>query len=138
MRLGLVWFGAALAAAISIGCAGPRPEVRTALTGTLPELQQEIARAEKSGSPSRPQRPGLAHAVAEREIAGATGPDGARQLAVFRPCLPQLETAIDERAARGDEAAAVATLLLFEAGKRPANELVTRYQEADSAAFRAL
>jgi HEAT repeat protein len=138
MRLGLVWFGAALAAAISIGCAGPRPEVRTALTGTLPELQQEIARAEKSGSLSGPQLTDLAHAVAEREIAGATGPDGARQLAVFRPCLPQLETAIDERAARGDEAAAVATLLLFEAGKRPANELVTRYQEADSAAFRAL
>ncbi|HYJ07778.1 MAG TPA: HEAT repeat domain-containing protein, partial [Polyangiaceae bacterium] len=33
---------------------------------------------------------------------------------------------------------AVATLLLFEAGKRDAGELVSRYHEADSGAFRAL
>jgi HEAT repeat protein len=43
-----------------------------------------------------------------------------------------------ERAGRGDEPAAVATLLLFEAGKRDAADLVTRYQAADSGAFRAL
>ncbi len=138
MRLGLVFVGPLVAAAVSIGCAGPRPEVRTALTGTLPELQQEIARAERGGSLSRPRLTELAHAVAEREIAGARGNEGAQQLAVFRPCLSELETAIDERAARGDEAAAVATLLLFEAGKRQANDLVTRYHEADSGAFRAL
>ncbi len=138
MRLGLVFVGAALAAAVSFGCAGPRPEVRTALTGTLPELQQEIARAENSGALSGARLTELAHAVAEREIAGARGNEGAQQLAVFRPCLPELETALDERASRGDEAAAVATLLLFEAGKRQANDLVTRYQEADSGAFRAL
>ena len=138
MRLGLAFVSALFAAAVSSACAGPRPEVRTALTGTLPELQREIARAEKSGTLSGSRLTDLARAVAEREIAGATGADGAQQLAVFRPCLPELETALDERAARGDEAAAVATLLLFEAGKRQANELVTRYQEADSGAFRAL
>jgi hypothetical protein len=43
MRLGLVWFGAALAAAISIGCAGPRPEVRTALTDSLAAAQMSMA-----------------------------------------------------------------------------------------------
>lgn len=108
------------------------------MTGTLPELQQEIARAEKSGSLVGSRLTDLARAVAEREIAGATGSDGAQQLAVFRPCLPELESALDERAARGDEPAAVATLMLFEAGKRQASELVTRYQEADSPAFRAV
>ena len=137
MRFGLL-AGAVLAAGITIGCAGPRPEVRSALTGTLPELQQEIARAERHGGLSGSRLRDLARAVAEREIAGAKGAEGAEQIAVFRPCLPALETALDERAARGDEAAAVATLLLFEAGKRQANDLVSRYKEADSAAFRAL
>jgi hypothetical protein len=108
------------------------------LTGTLPELQQEIARAERDGGLSGSRLQDLARAVAEREIAGAKGAEGAEQIAVFRPCLPALETALSERAARGDEAAAVATLLLFEAGKRQANDLVARYKEADSAAFRAL
>jgi HEAT repeat protein len=108
------------------------------LTGTLPELQQEIARAERDGGLSGARLRDLARAVAEREIAGATGAEGAEQIAVFRPCLPALETPLSERAARGDEAAAVATLLLFEAGKRQADDLVTRYKEADSAAFRAL
>lgn len=131
-------FGAALAAAISIGCAGPRPEVRTALNGTLPELQQEIARAERERALSGSRLTALARAVAEREIESAHGSEGAEELAVFRPCLPELETALDERASRGDEVAAVATLLLFEAGKRRATDLVARYREADSGAFRAL
>lgn len=52
--------------------------------------------------------------------------------------MKELKLALDERAGRGDEAAAVATLLLFEAGKRNAGELVSRYHEADSGAFRAL
>jgi HEAT repeat protein len=101
-------------------------------------LKREIARAEQAGALDKARLRQLAHAVAEREIAGAQGPDAAEQLAVFRPCLPELETALDERAVRGDEAAAVATLLLFEAGKRNASELVSRYREADSGAFRAL
>lgn len=112
--------------------------MKAALTGSLPELQQEIARAEQGGALDRGRLRLLGHAVAEREIAGAQGADGALQLAVFRPCLSELEVALDERAERGDEVAAVATLLLFEAGKRQASDLVSRYQEADSGAFRAL
>ncbi len=76
--------------------------------------------------------------MAEREIASAAGPDAPAQLAVFRSCLGEIQPALDERASRGDEAAAVATLLLFEAGKRDARELVDRYREADSPAFRAV
>src|SRR5258706_228773 len=87
--------------AFSVGCVGVRPEVKAALTGSLPELQQEIARADSRGELSGARLQQLAHAVAEREIAGARGADGAAQLAVFRPCLPELETALDERAARG-------------------------------------
>lgn len=126
-----------LSAAVS-ACGGVRPEVKAALTGTLPELEREIARAERSGALSKEQLGDLAQAVAEREIAGAKGAEGAQQLAVFRPCLSELELVLDERARRGDEPAAVATLLLFEAGKRDAGELVSRYHEADSGAFRAL
>ena len=122
----------------STACGGVRPEVRVALTGTLPELQSEIARAEKSGPLSEAELSQLARAVAEREIAGAHGSEGAQQMTVFRPCLSQVALALDERSSRGDEAAAVATLLLFEAGKRQASDLVSRYQEADSGAFRAL
>jgi HEAT repeat protein len=115
-----------------------KPEVKAALSGTLPELRQEIAQAERQGPLSDERLGALAHAVAEREIAGASGPEGAAQLAVFRPCLAEVQAALDERAGRGDEAAAVAILMLFEAGKRSGPELVSRYQEADSPAFRAL
>jgi HEAT repeat protein len=121
-----------------LACGGARPEVKAALNGTLPELQREIAKAEQSGALSNARLKDLARAVAEREIAGARGAEGAQQVALFRPCSGQVEAALDERAGRGDEAAAVATLLLFEAGKRNASELVARYQEADSGAFRAL
>lgn len=121
-----------------VACAGPRPEVKAALVGSLPELKREIARAEKSGSLSDARVTELARAVAEREVVGARGPEAEQQLALFRGCLPVVETALGERAARGDDGAAVATLLLFEAGKRDGAELLTRYREADSGAFRAL
>jgi HEAT repeat protein len=128
-----------VASALTIGgCGGVRPEVKAALTGTLPDLQREIARAERSGSLSEARIKDLARAVAEREIAGAQGAEGAEQMGLFRPCVAEVETALDERAARGDEAAAVATLLLFEAGKRRASDLVAKYRDADSGAFRAL
>jgi HEAT repeat protein len=139
MRLGLRhWARLAAVAAVSFGCSGPRPVVKTALTGTLPELEREIARAEKAGELEGKQLTELARAVAEREIAGAQGADGAAQVAVFRPCLGEVQTALDERAERGDEVGAVATLLLLEAGKRSSTDLVGRYHEADSPAFRAL
>ncbi len=124
-----------LLGATTLGCGGARTEVKAALTGTLPELQQTIAQAQQGGTLDGLRLRQLAHAVAEREIASAQGADGAQQLAVFRPCLTELETALDERAARGDEVAAVATLLLFEAGKRPAAELVSRYQRPTAARF---
>jgi HEAT repeat protein len=130
-------FAVLLNAAV-LACGGVRPEVKAALTGTLPELEREIARAQRGGPLSKEQLGELAQAVAEREIAAAKGAEGAQQLAVFRPCLSELELVLDERARRGDEPAAVATLLLFEAGKRDAGELVSRYHEADSGAFRAL
>jgi HEAT repeat protein len=140
MRVWRVLSRASLACVVLglFGCAGPRPEVKAALVGSLPELKQEIARAERSGQLSDSHVTDLARAVAEREIAGASGVDAAAQLALFRPCLPVVESALDERSSRGDEGAATATLLLLEAGKREASELVARYQDADSGAFRAL
>jgi hypothetical protein len=138
VRRGLSWACLLVGSVSALACGATRPEVKVALSGTLPQLQQEIARAERGGPLDKARLRQLAHAVAEREIAGASGADGAQELAVFRPCLSEVETALDERAVRGDEAAAVATLLLFEAGKRQASDLVARYQDADSGAFRAL
>jgi len=51
--------------------------VKVALSGTLPQLQQEIARAERGGPLDKARLRQLARAVAEREIAGASGADGA-------------------------------------------------------------
>jgi hypothetical protein len=123
---------------LSLSCSGTRPEVRAALQGTLPELEREIAQAEQGGPLDDVRLRKLARAVAEREIAGAGDGNGAEQVALFRGCLPEVQSVLEERASRGDEAAAVATLLLLEAGKRDARELVSRYREADSGAFRAL
>jgi HEAT repeat protein len=138
VRRGSSWAWMLAGSALLFSCGGVRPEVRAALSGTLPELQREIARAEQSAPLSDARLRELAQAVAEREIAGAGGSDGAAQVAVFRGCLPAVNGALDERATRGDEAAAVATLLLFEAGKRDADPLVEKYREADSPAFKAL
>lgn len=138
VRRGSSWAWMLVGAALSLGCGGVRPEVRAALNGSLPELQKEIAQAEQNGPLSDARLKDLARAVAEREIAGAQGRQGAEQVALFRGCTAKLQSALSERAARGDEAAAVATLLLFEDGKKSADDLVTRYRDADSAAFRAL
>lgn len=140
-RRGLSWAGLLAGAALSLACGGVQPEVRAALQGSLPQLQQQIARSEQGGSLSESRLKDLAQAVAEREIVaarGAEGAEGAEEIALFRPCLPQVQSALDERSGGGDEAAAVATSLLFEAGKRNAFDLVSRYREADSGAFRAL
>ncbi|RYZ03000.1 MAG: hypothetical protein EOO73_29190 [Myxococcales bacterium] len=138
VRRGSSWAWMLAGTVLSLSCSGARPEVRAALTGSLPELQQQIARAEQDGPLSDARLKELARAVAEREIAGAGGRDAAEQVAVFRSCLPQVSGALEDRASRGDEAAAVANLLLFEAGKRSASDFVARYREADSGAFRAL
>lgn len=138
VRQGLLLSLVLSSAVIPLGCAGRRPEVRAALDGTLPQLQQEIAQAERAGPLSDARLSDLAYAVAEREIASAQGADGAQQLTLFRACSRELAPALDERAGRGDEVAAAAILILFDAGKRNGAELVTRYQEADSGAFRAL
>src|SRR5689334_11758684 len=98
MRAGRGLLFCVLLGALGLGCGGVRPEVRAALTGTLPELQREIARAESAGPLSKDRLSELARAVAEREIAGAKGAEGAEQLVMFRPCLKELETALDERA----------------------------------------
>jgi HEAT repeat protein len=134
----LPWVAALLGAVALSGCGGSRPEVASALNGTLPDLEHAIAQAEKSGPLTGSRLRDLAHAVAEREIAGAQGRDGADEIDVFRPCLPELEAALDERAERGDETAAAATMLLVDAGKRSTGSLVSRYEDADSGAFRAL
>src|SRR4051794_6607480 len=94
------WLLAMAGAISSSACGGVRPEVKAALTGSLPELQREIARTEQAGGLDPARLRQLARAVAEREIAGARGADGALELAVFRPCLPDVETALDERAMR--------------------------------------
>ncbi len=51
-------------ALIPLDCAGPRPEVRAALYGTLPQLQQQIAQAERQGPLSDARLSDLAYAVA--------------------------------------------------------------------------
>ncbi len=138
VRRGLSWAWMLAGVASSVACGGVRPEVRAALTGSLPELQQEIAKAQQVGPLQDARLKDLARAVAEREIAGAQGREGAEQMAIFRDCSGEVGAALEERAGRGDEAAAVATLILFEGGKGDAASLIGRYREADSGAFRAL
>jgi HEAT repeat protein len=128
-----------LACALGVGaCAKAQPEVRAALSGSLPQLQQEIAQAERGGPLSDARLERLARAVAEREIASAEGAEGAAQLSTLRPCVRELAPALRERSERGDEPAATALLLLFESGRDDGATLVERYKEADSGAFRAL
>ena len=82
---------ASFASAVSllglVGLRGPRPALNASLHGTLPELQQEIARAQRAGELSTPVSK-RSPTRRQREIAGG-GVPGRRTFGPIRPCLPK-------------------------------------------------
>lgn len=129
----------ALLSALCLVCAcGGSTVVQTALSGDLASLKREVKSAQDAGKLNDSAVRELAHAVASREIRSAKGPDAALAFRSLRSCAPQLTRVLEDRAERGDDAAAEATLILFELGKRSSRKLVSQYRESAAGSWRAV
>lgn len=119
------------------GC-GPKPPVRTALSGNLSELKRDIQDAQRAGKLDRSRVVELARAVAARELTSARGPDGARSVRSLRSCAQPLRSHIQRRARGDDDVAAELTLILVEQHAAKRTELLHQYARANSGAWRAV
>jgi HEAT repeat protein len=104
----------------------------------LASLKREVKSAQDAGKLNDSAVRDLAHAVASREIRSAKGPDAAVAFRSLRSCAPQLTRVLEDRAERGDDAAAEATLILFELGKRNSRKLVSQYRDNAAGSWRAV
>lgn len=129
---------AALIVLLSAGCAGQSSAVKAALYGDLNGLRAAIEQSRKRGELDERGVVELSLALAEREVASATGFAGAKRIRSLRACSRPLRDSLEERAERGDDAAAEAMLILLEQRSLDRKELVRRYANAESGAFRAL
>jgi len=119
------------------GC-GPKPPVRTALSGNLAELKRDIQSAQQAGRLNRGKVVDLAQAVAERELTSAEGSNGAQRVRSLRSCAQPLRSAMQRRARGTDEVAAELTLILVEQHAANKTELLHAYARSDNGAWRAV
>jgi len=139
VRRGLEAFaGSAALALLLLSACGPKPPVRTALSGSLVELRRDIQSARQAGKLSRSAVVDLAQAVAERELTSAEGSSGAQRVRALRSCAQPLRSAMKRRAHNTDDVAAELTLILVEQHAANRTELLHQYARSDSGAWRAV
>jgi hypothetical protein len=126
-----------LAAALLFSCA-TSGVVETALHGDLAALKRDVKREQEHGDLDRARVKKLAEAVAGREVRSAKGDAAVAKLHAVRPCAVPLQDVLFDRAGKGDDAAAEATLILLELGKLNARRQVEKYGMASSGAWRAV
>lgn len=117
---------------------GPKPPVRTALQGDLTALKRDIKSAQQAQKLDHGAVVCLARALAEREVMSAEGRDGALRVRSFRPCAAPLRATMERRADSGDDVAAELTLILLEMHAVDRANLLKRYLQSSSAAWRAV
>ncbi|HYQ43226.1 MAG TPA: HEAT repeat domain-containing protein [Polyangiaceae bacterium] len=119
------------------GC-GPKPPVRTALSGNLAELKRDIQSAQQAGRLNRARVVDLAQAVAERELTSAEGASGAQRVRSLRSCAQPLRSAMQRRARESDDVAAELTLILVELHAANKTELLREHARSENGAWRAV
>ncbi|MEZ4221251.1 MAG: hypothetical protein R3B13_09985 [Polyangiaceae bacterium] len=130
---------AAVLSVLCLVCAcGGSSVVQTALTGDLSTLKREVKSAQDGGKLDDATVRDLAYAVASREIRSAKGAGAAVAFRSLRSCAGDLTRVLEDRADRGDDVAAEATLILYELGKRNGKRLVERYRESAAGSWRAV
>ncbi|HEV8550401.1 MAG TPA: hypothetical protein VGQ57_15260 [Polyangiaceae bacterium] len=122
---------------VPLACA-TLPSVDAALKSDLGTLRRSIAAEQKDGAIDRTKASKIAQAVAAREVYSGTGPGAAARIRGLRACALPVMDALEARASRQDEAGAEATLVLLAARRVPAEPLASRYDDADSGAWRAV
>jgi len=114
------------------------PPVDAALRGDLATLRRSIGTEQRRGSLDRENAGKIARAVAEREVYSGTGPGATARIRSLRACALPVMGALEARAERQDEPAAEATLVLLANRRVEAETLASRYEDADSGAWRAV
>jgi HEAT repeat protein len=114
------------------------PTVDAALHRDLPTLRRSIAVEQKQGSIDRSRAGEIAQAVAAREVYSGVGPGTSARIRSLRACAPPVMDALEARSSRQDEPAAEATLVLLAHRRVAAEPLASRYDDADSGAWRAV
>jgi hypothetical protein len=123
---------------LTIAACGTPGVVQTAMNGDLSTLKRKIAESRRAGDLDRATVEELAAAVAGREVRSAKGTEAVRRIRAVRSCATPLLPVLEDRAARTDDAAAEATLVLLELGRLSRGPLFARYAEASSGAWRAV
>ncbi len=131
------WLVVALAAASTVAC-GTASVVQTALHGDLAQLKRQISETQKKGALDRSTSLQLATAVAGRELRSSKGPAAVDRVDALRACAGSLEPVLRERASKPDDVGARSALLLVDLGRLDRADLVQRYSEASSGAWRAV
>jgi len=129
------WF---VAIALTVTGCGTAGVVETALHGDLASLKRDVKQSRESGRLDKSTVEDLARAVAGREVRSATGSAAVDRIKDVRSCANPLLRVLEARAEQADDAAAEATLTLFELGRRDGGELVRRHRDASSGAWRAV
>ena len=114
------------------------PAVDAALHHDLRTLRQSIAAEQQRGKLDREDAGKIAKAIAEREVYSGTGPGTTARIRSLRACALPVMSALEARAERQDEPAAEATLVLLANRRIEAESLASRYEDADSGAWRAV
>jgi HEAT repeat protein len=117
---------------------GPKPPVRTALTGDLASLRRDIASAQQEKRLDESVAVSLAQAVGEREVMSAQGSNGAQRVRSLRACYRPLRSVMEKRAGGDDAVSAELSLILLEMHALEHVTLVNRYARSTSAGFRAV
>jgi hypothetical protein len=127
-----------LLALLGAACGAGGGAVHAALHDDLTTLRRSIGEEQRAGKLDRARVRRIAEAVASREVYAGAGPAASSRVRSLRGCAAPLYSALSARAERNDEAGAEATLILLAAGRAQPNELVRRYDSADSGAWRAV
>lgn len=126
-----------MAATATVAC-GTAGVVQTALHGDLAQLKRQIRDDQQKGALDRSTTLKLATAVAGRELRSSKGPAAVARVDSLRACAGSLEPVLRERASHPDDVGAQATRMLIQLGRLDRADLVARYAEASSGAWRAV
>ena len=123
--------------AVATGCASSGA-VNAALESDLGTLRKSIHDEQRKGALDQSRAKKIARAVAEREVYAGTGPGAVARIRSLRACTTPVIPALEARADKQDEAAAEAMLVLLAAHQVSPDSLASRYEDADSGAWRAV
>jgi hypothetical protein len=132
-----VWFLALPSLAWTAGCASSGA-VHAALNSDLAALRQSIQSEQRGQKLDRGRARSIAEAVASREVYAGSGAGAVARVRSLRACTSPVVPALEARAERQDDVAAEATLVLLAARRLSPDALASRYDDADSGAWRAV